>query len=347
MNLSKASGRGRPGNRKFWENRVVLVTGATGFVGSSLTARLVALGAKVLGFSCRGEDEKNLNFFVWGLEKKVKLIRGAIEDFRFVRRIVRKHRFDIVYHLAAQAIVGKANLNPLPTFKTNIEGTWNLLEACREKRNRIKAIVVASSDKAYVPHKNLPYREDYPLQPNYPYDVSKACADIIARSFYRTYGLPIVVTRFANIYGPGDHNYSRIIPDVVQHVLRGRSPVIRSDGTPIRDYLYIEDAVDLYLLLAERIGRVSGEVFNAGCNHPISVLHLARMILKLAGRTDLKPEIRGKGKLPGEINKQWLDARKVNRVLHWKPKVNLEEGLRQVLLGTASRTVMSWSKKSF
>ncbi len=226
--------------------------------------------------------------------------------------------------------MGIANRSPLPTFKTNIEGTWNVLEACRSQ-NQIRAVVIASSDKAYGTQKNLPYREEYPLLPQYPYDVSKACADLLARSYFLTYGLPIVITRFSNIYGPGDLNFSRIVPDIIRSVLQGKAPVLRSDGTPERDYLYVEDVVDLYLLLAERITQSRGEVFNAGHNRPVSVLQLVETLLLLANRPDLKPKIAGGGTPPGEIDRQWLDATKAAQLLGWHPKVPLEEGLRRTL----------------
>lgn len=315
------------GRRKFWHRKVVLVTGITGFVGSALAKKLVELHAKVVGLM--PYEKRKSNFYRLGLHKQVIKVRGNLEDYRLLARTLRKYPLQIVYHLGAQAIVGKANQSPIPTFKTNVEGTWNLLEACRKEGKKIEAIVVASSDKAYGTHKKLPYREDYPLQPEYPYDVSKACADLIARSYHKTYGLPIVVTRFANIYGPGDFNFSRIVPDTIQSVLRGKQPIIRSDGTPERDYLYIQDVVDLYLLFAEKIEKTKGEVFNAGHNNPVSVLNMVHTILSVAGQQDLKPIILGKGKLHGEIDRQWLDGGKVKAKLQWKPRVKLKKGLQK------------------
>lgn len=314
----------------FWKNRRVFITGVTGFVGSWLAERLVRLGAKATGLVKRG-TLSNSNFKRLGLHRSVRMIPGSLEDPTVLERVIRQSRIEFVYHLGAQAIVPVANRSPLPTFKTNIEGTWNLLEACRGK-SHLRAIVVASSDKAYGSHPKLPYREDFPLNPEYPYDVSKACADLIARSYGLTYGLPVVITRFANLYGPGDQNPSRIIPDTVRRVLKGEPPVLRSDGTPERDYLYIDDAVDLYLLLAERISKTRGHVFNAGHNKPITVLRLVETLLQLAGRTDLKPLILGKGPLHGEIDRQWLHGGKVKRLLGWEPRVGLKEGLRRTLL---------------
>ena len=320
-NLVKAQEKG-------WRDKTVLVTGVTGFVGSSLGVRLIKLGAKVIGLVPDQAAESNFNRLK--LDQAITVVNGDLEDFHLLKRVIQEYRIQVIYHLGAQALVGIAHQSPLSTFKTNIEGTWNLLEACREKK-AIEAVIVASSDKAYGTHRKLPYREDFPLQPEYPYDVSKACADLIARSYYKTYGLPVVVTRFANIYGPGDFNFSRIIPNAMRSVLQGKNPTLRSDGTPERDYLYIGDAIDLYLLLAERIEETKGHVFNAGHNKPVSVLSLVQMILRLAGRTDLKPEMRDKGNPKGEINRQYLDGRKVRRMLGWRPKVTLEDGLRMAL----------------
>ncbi len=312
-----------------WKGRSVLVTGITGFVGSSLAARLVKQGARVVGIAKR-DPLRESHFRRLGLGEQVALVRGRLENFHLVQETIRRHAIEVVYHLGAQALVGAAYQAPLPTFKTNIEGTWNVLEACRDRR-KIRAVLIASSDKAYGTHKTLPYREAFPLQPRYPYDVSKACMDLLARSYFFTYGLPVVVTRFSNIYGPGDLNFSRIVPDVIRSALQGKNPILRSDGTPERDYLYIEDVVDLYLLLAEQIRKTQGEAFNAGHNRPVSVRRLAETILRLAGRPDLKPRITGRGTPRGEIDRQWLDGGKVRRLLGWSPKVPLEEGLRRAL----------------
>lgn len=314
--------------KEFWKNKVVLVTGITGLVGSSLGARLVKLGAKVIGI-VRDEVPES-NFYRLGLDQKTTVVRGDLQDFSVAERTINEYSVEIVYHLAAQTIVGTANRSPLSTFRTNIQGTWNILEACRGK-SHLQAFIMASSDKAYGTHKKLPYREDFPLQPQYPYDVSKACADHIARCYHITYGLPVVVTRFANMYGPGDVNFSRIIPDTLRNVLQNKNPILRSDGTPQRDYLYVEDAVDVYLLLAENIGLTKGDVFNAGHNRPVSVLKVVQTIIRLSGKKNLRPQILGKGSLNGEIDRQWLDSSKIKKLLNWEPKVKLEEGLRKTL----------------
>lgn len=321
-------GKGNEMKNNFWSHRTVLVTGITGFVGSSLAQRLVALNARVIGL-IRDEVIES-DFTRLGLAEEITVVRGELEDYAKLERVLNEYQVETVYHLGAQTIVGTANRSPISTLNTNIRGTWNLLEACRGK-NTIQSIIVASSDKAYGTHKKLPYREDFPLKPDNPYDVSKACADLISQSYSKTYGLPVVVTRFANIYGPGDFNFSRIVPDTIRSVLHGKAPVIRSDGKPERDYLYVEDVVDLYLLLAEQIGKTKGEIFNAGHNKPVSVLDLVKMIISLAGGKNLKPVIQGKGSLHGEIDKQWLDGAKVKKRLGWAPKVNLEEGLKKTI----------------
>lgn len=311
-----------------WKNRPVLVTGINGFVGSALAASLVEQGAHVVGIV--RDEIPGSNFNLAGLRDKVTVVRGDLRDPQLLERVMNEYTIDTVYHLAAQAIVTLANRSPRSTFQSNIEGTWNLLEACRGKAH-VRAIVIASSDKAYGTHKRLPYQENFPLLPQFPYDVSKACADLIAGSYQKTFGLPIVITRFANIYGPGDMNFSRIVPDTIQSILSDKAPMIRSDGTPERDYLYIDDVIDLYRILAERIETTKGEVFNAGHKTPVSVLKVVETLLKISGKKYLKPQILGKGSLHGEIDRQWLDGAKALKVLGWKPRVTLEQGLKKTL----------------
>lgn len=311
-------------NKKFWKGRRVFITGISGFVGSNLAAALLDAGASVTGLV--RDDNKKKYFDHLKIRKKITVVRGDLKNLSFLKRTLEKHKIEIVYHLAAQAIVSQANKDPLPTFETNIQGTWNLLEACRGLKT-LHAVIAASSDKAYGSSKILPYTEKHPLEPEYPYDVSKACSDLIARSYARMFGLPVVTTRFANIYGPGDINFSRIVPDTLRSVVKGKNPIIRSDGTPQRDYLYVGDVADLYMLLAEKIGKTKGEIFNAGHNKPVSVLKMVQTVLKVSGRKDLKPVILGKGSLHGEIDRQWMDGGKVRRMLGWKPKTDLEQGL--------------------
>lgn len=255
---------------------------------------------------------------------------GDLSDADRVAAVVAEHSPEAVFHLAAQAIVGTALASPVPTFRANIEGTWNLMEAAR--RHGVARVVVASSDKAYGPHEDLPYAEDASLQPIYPYDVSKAAADMIARSYWHTYELPVAVTRFANIYGGGDLNFSRLVPETVSAVLDGRRPVIRSDGSPERDFLYVEDVARAYVAVAGTLeaGRGAGEAFNAGWGKPNAVREVVELICEIAG-SDVEPEIRGAGNPAGEIDRQFLDSARIGEVTGWRPEVELRDGLERTL----------------
>jgi CDP-glucose 4,6-dehydratase len=235
---------------------------------------------------------------------------------------------ETVFHLAAQAIVRTANRGPIATWESNVRGTYTLLEACRTAGHRVERIVVASSDKAYGDHNRLPYREDFALRPRHPYEVSKACADMIARSYAASYDLPVAVTRLANVYGPGDLNWSRLIPDTARALAAGRRPVILSDGTPERDYLYVEDAVDAYLAAAGSLDRpnLRGRAWNAGCGAPVSVRELVMRLIEVSGRR-VEPDIRGEGKPRGEIDRQFLDSTAIREELGWEPRFDLDRGL--------------------
>jgi CDP-glucose 4,6-dehydratase len=226
--------------------------------------------------------------------------------------------------------VGAANASPLPTFETNIEGTWTLLEACRQ--GGVERVVVASSDKAYGPHERLPYTEDAALVPTFPYDVSKAAADLIARSYWHTYGLPVAVTRFANIYGGCDLNFSRLIPEAATAVLDGRAPLTRSDGSPERDFLYVEDVAAAYVAIAKTLarGEGAGEAFNGGWGRPNSVLEVVELICEIGG-LNVEPEIQGTGNPEGEIDRQYVDSTKIREATGWEPRVDLREGLSRTL----------------
>lgn len=316
---------------KFWEGRRVLITGANGFLGSHLSVRLSGEGAIVTGII---KEEPAVTFLSLAARRNkgrlIKIIKSDIVDFDATLGIFREYPPDICLHVAAQPIVGIANKSPLPTFETNIKGTWNILEAARISNTR--ATVVASSDKAYGEHKELPYTEEAALCALHPYDSSKACADMLARCYAYTYGLNTAVTRCANIYGPGDFNFSRIIPDTVRSVISNKNPVIRSDGTPLRDYIYIDDAVNAYLLLSEKLylRKVNpGEAFNFGRGKPISVSSLVNKILRIAKRTGLKPEILSKKKIKGEIDRQYLSSIKAREALGWKSRYSIDAGLKK------------------
>jgi CDP-glucose 4,6-dehydratase len=265
-----------------------------------------------------------------GLEPSVNVVHGDICADGLIERALAEYEVDTVFHLAAQTLVPTANHSPTSTFEANVRGTWLLLEACR--RHGAQRVIVASSDKAYGRHEQLPYREDYALQAGYPYDASKAAADLIARSYFHTWQLPVAVTRFANLYGGGDTNGSRLIPEAVAAALAGRAPVVRSDGSPERDFLYVEDAVAAYLAIWGALGRgeAGGEAFNAGGGRPHRVLDVVRLVCRLAG-TDVEPDIRGKGTPSGEIDRQWIDHTKLTELTGWRPTVELEAGLEKTI----------------
>jgi CDP-glucose 4,6-dehydratase len=305
-----------------------LVTGGRGFAGSWLARALVESGSEVI--SLDREDGSPTGLELQGIAGDVNDVVGDLCGYDTVLDLLRSNGVDSVFHLAAQAIVGDANASPTPTFRTNIDGTWTLLEACREAG--IERVVVASSDKAYGPHRRLPYTEDSSLQPVFPYDVSKAAADLIARSYWHTYGLPVAVTRFANLYGGGDRNFSRLIPETVSAVLDGRRPIIRSDGSPERDFLFVEDAAEAYLAVAEAISarELAGEAFNAGWGRPHPVREVVELICEL-GPTDVEPDYRGTGSPSGEVDRQYLDSTKIRERMGWQPRVELRDGLSRTL----------------
>jgi CDP-glucose 4,6-dehydratase len=262
-----------------------------------------------------------------GVEDRCTIALADLTDQDALVRVLNEHDVHEVFHLAAQTIVGTANRSPFGTWEANVRGTYSLLEACRAL-GTVERIVVASSDKAYGDHDELPYREDFPLQPRYPYDVSKACTDLIARSYAHTYGLRVAVTRLANIYGPGDLNWSRIIPDTARALARGERPVIRSDGTPERDFLYVEDAVDAYLAIAASLDRpeLNGRAWNAGWGSPVAVIDVVRTLIEVSGR-DVEPDIQGEGTPHGEIDRQFLDSTAMREELGWTPQWEMERGL--------------------
>lgn len=308
---------------KFWNNKNVFVTGGTGFLGSYLVKKLVNYGANVTILVRDYIPQSNI--YIGEEYKKVNVVHGMLEDYLLIERALGEYEIDTVFHLAAQAIVGVANRNPLGTFKSNIEGTWNILEAAR-KSPLIKEVIVASSDKAYGDQEKLPYDENMPLQGKHPYDVSKSCADLIAQTYYETYKLPVCITRCGNLYGGGDLNFNRIIPQSIQSILNKEAPVIRSDGSFIRDYFYIEDAVDAYINLAEKVVdlNLGGQAFNFSNEIQLTVLELVNKILKIMG-SDIKPIILNQGS--NEIIHQYLSAKKARTVLGWSPNYTIDEGL--------------------
>jgi CDP-glucose 4,6-dehydratase len=311
-----------------WSDRSIFVTGAYGLLGGWLVKALLERGARVTVL--RRDDVSASALVLEGTERLVNVVHGDVCDARLLDRALGEYEVDTVFHLAAQAIVGVANRGPTSTFETNIRGTWTLLEACRH--TGIPRTIVASSDKAYGSHDKLPYRETFPLQPEHPYDTSKAAADLIARSYWHTFGLPVAVTRFANLYGGGDFNFSRLVPEAIVAAIERRAPVIRSDGSPERDFLYVEDAVVAYLAIADLLddGRGAGEAFNAGGGKPRSVLEVVELVCDLAG-TGVAPDVRGAGTPAGEIPRQWVDSGKLRAASGWEPRTSLEDGLRRTI----------------
>jgi CDP-glucose 4,6-dehydratase len=308
-------------------SRSTFVTGAYGLLGSWLVRALLARGDRVTVLQ---RDRAPRSALLLGVEDQVDVVHGDLVDEGLVARALGEQEVDTVFHLAAQTIVGTANRSPLATFESNMRGTWTLLEACR--LHGAQRVVVAASDKAYGASATLPYREDMPLDPRYPYDVSKAATDMIARSYWHTFALPVAVTRFANLYGGGDLNRSRLIPEAIGAALAGRAPVIRSDGSPERDFLYVEDAVEAYLLLADALDgeNASGEAFNAGGGQPHAVRDVVARICALAG-AGVAPDVRGSGTPDGEIDRQYVDAGKLRALTGWEPRVGLDEGLRRTI----------------
>jgi CDP-glucose 4,6-dehydratase len=311
-----------------WRDRAVFITGATGLLGGWLTKRLLDEGATVTALVRDWVPASEL--VRSGLINRVNIVRGGLASPYVLERVLGEYEIEIVFHLAAQTIVGIANRNPLSTFESNVRGTWNLLEACR-RSPMIKSIVLASSDKAYGDQEVLPYTEKMPLQGRHPYDVSKSCADLIAQSYAHTFKLPLAITRCGNFYGGGDLNWNRVVPGTIRSVLRGERPIIRSDGKYVRDYFYVEDGAAAYMLLAQRLTedcKVRGEAYNFSNEAQISVSDLVDSILEKM-RSTLKPEILNQAS--NEIRHQFLSAERARKELSWKPMFTLDQGLERTI----------------
>src|ERR1700691_618968 len=322
------SNQGKADTASFWRDKSVLLTGATGLVGGWLTKRLIKHGANVV---CLVRDWGPQSEFVrTGQLEGVNVVRGDLNERDLIERALGEYEVQIVFHLAAQTIVGIANSNPVSTFESNIRGTWNLLESCRRSPH-VKAIVVASSDKAYGDQTLLPYDEDMPLQGRHPYDVSKSCADLIAKTYATTFDLPVGITRCGNFYGGGDLNWNRVVPGTIRSVIRGERPVIRSDGQYVRDYFYVEDGAAAYMLLAERMmsnPQLAGMAFNFSNEIQLTVVELVQKILNKMG-SDFTPEIQNRPLK--EIRRQYLSAQRARQLLNWTPEFTLDEGLERTI----------------
>lgn len=310
----------------FWQDRKVFVTGGTGLVGAWLVKRLLAAGADVVCLVRDWVPESELCRS--GNLARVTVVRGDITEMDLLERVLGEHEIRTVIHLAAQTIVTIANRNPVSTFESNIRGTWALLEACR-RSPLVQQVVIASSDKAYGDQTELPYTEETPLQGQHPYDVSKSCADLISATYAKSYGLPVVITRCGNFYGGGDLNWNRIVPGTIRSILRGRQPVIRSDGQFVRDYFYVEDGAAAYMLLAEKLAEnpaLRGMAFNFSNEIQINVIELVHKITGLMGK-EMEPEILNQAS--NEIRHQYLSAARARELLGWKPLFSLDEGLKK------------------
>lgn len=316
-------------NAAFWPDKRVFITGCSGFLGSWMVKELRQLGATTIGLV----RDRGRHFFKPDDPEIIPdfVVSGAIEEYETLVRAINEHEADIVLHLAAQPIVGIALRHPRSTLEANIRGTWNILEACRELGGVVKRLIIASSDKAYGEAQQLPYVEDMPLNGRHPYDVSKSCGDMLAQTYHRCYQLPVCITRSGNFYGGRDFNFNRIVPQTVRSVLKGERPILRSDGTMTRDYIYVRDVVFAYLLLAERMSdpRIHGHAFNFSTEEPVSVIDIVNRILALAGRADLEPIILGEA--ANEIPRQYVAAGKAREMLGWRPSWPLDSGLAETI----------------
>lgn len=328
--------------QQFWKNKNVLITGVTGFIGGNLTKKIVEHGANVFGL-VRNSNPKSFLFYE-KIDKQIRILSGGLDDVEVLYSIITEERIDVIFHLAAQVEVGVGLTNPYLTFETNVRGTYNLMEACRRAKNsghEIQSIIVASSDKAYGEYsiEQMPYRETYPLLPKYPYDTSKACADLICQAYaIDQYKLPVVITRFSNIYGPGQMNFSAIIPDAIRSALGYSNFIPRSDGSMVRDFIFVEDVASLYMKISEHLSQtpdeLRGEIFNAGTDSPISMKEVIVKVFDLIGNQTEKERIlrdmAGK-KTTGEINYQHMAFDKVYSYFQWSPVNEMDEGLKKTI----------------
>ncbi len=321
-----------------WTGKNVLITGINGFIGGNLAKACLQKEANVTGI-IRNVKKDTLLFYE-GVSDRVNIVQGDITDKDLMRRIIVEEQINYCFHLAAQVEVGVARECPYLTWETNIKGTYALLEAVRENREKVQAVIIASSDKAYGSYDKdkLPYVEDYPLIPVYPYDVSKACADMIARSYAGDlFRLPVIITRFCNIFGPGQLNFSALMPDAIRSALGYGKFIPRGNGLHLRDYIFIDDVVDLYLLFAERLaadGNLRGEIFNAGTNQPKMVKDIVRKIYEVLGKNEAYSEVEklwADRKTVGEIDHQYMSYDKLDKYFGWNPAVGFDTGIQKTI----------------
>ena len=313
----------------FWQNRNVFVTGASGMLGSWMVEELIKEGASV---TCLLRDwVPGSKLISSGTASRANIVHGQLEDYDLLVRIINEYEIDSVFHLAAQTIVGTASRSAISTFDSNIRGTWNLLEACRICPTLIERVIFASSDKAYGAHDNLPYTEDMALQGRFPYDVSKSCADLIAQSYFHSYGMPITITRCVNLFGGGDLSFNRLVPGTIASALRNERPVIRSNGKFVRDYFYVLNAVEGYMKLAEKMpdDSINGQAFNFGYGEPLTVVELVDEILTIMNKKSLEPIVLNEAS--NEIVNQYLDCSKAQKMLGWRPRYGRQDGLKHTI----------------
>jgi len=317
-------------NADFWKGKRALVTGCHGFLPSWVAAELAKRGAEVTGLT--NGAAHGFSPGIPGPGKKIRVIRGSVTDYPLVKKLFSGRKFEFCFHLAARTDYGVCTESPLTTFETNIKGAWNVLEAARNC-GTLRAVILASSDKVYGKQKKMPHTEGQSPLGRYPYDVSKICDELLGMCYFHTYGLPVAAARCANIYGGGDFTWSRVVPGTIRSVLRGETPLIRSDGTPMRDYLYVEDAVAAYLKLAEAVAanKAGGEVFNFSPENATSTLELIKTIITLSGRAGVEPRILGAGKSGAGTDIQSLSSEKAKRLLGWRAKYPLGKGLKKTL----------------
>lgn len=313
----------------FWRDRNVFVTGATGLLGSWLIEELLRLGSNV---TCLVRDwVAGSRLFREGYLEKTNVVRGELEDYFVLLRTINEYEINTVFHLGAQTIVGTSSRSAISTFDSNILGTWNLLEACKVCSGLIERVIVASSDKAYGMHEILPYVEDTPLQGRYPYDVSKTCADLIATSYHHTFQVPLAITRCGNLFGGGDLNFNRLIPGTIRSLIKEEAPIIRSDGTYVRDYFYVKDAVSAFLQLAQKLHEpeITGQAFNFGNENPRTVLEIVELLSGIMEKPELLPIILNEA--THEIPKQYLSCVKAKQILGWSPSYNISKALEETV----------------
>ncbi len=300
----------------------VIVTGGAGFIGSNLVNRLIQQGYHVAVIDDLSSGKKE------NIHPKAVFYKADVRD-RNISKIFEKENPKAVFHLAAYPLVDKAYSDPFKTIETNVMGTVNVLEICRNRGN-LESIVVISSDKAYGKSKKLPYQEHFPLKGDHPYDVSKSAADLIAQTYFRTYNLPVAITRFSNVFGPGDLNFSRIVPGAINAVLENKELLIRSDGKMVRGYTYVKDIADGCIKLMENLiknkKKIAGQAFNFACENIFSVLDVVKKVEIILGK---KINYKILNIANNEIPKQYLDWTKAKEVLGWKPMITFEEGIKE------------------